>query len=483
MDEASYIIEKSRAVAALTASSADQLGSSLEQHIRVKQKQPSFRKISIAPCLRSWHYQPREIFTSSNWYQDDNNPAFVIFTSGTTGRPKGAIHRRGLIHEVARSIADHYKLTEDDLLLHLLPVHHGTGAYFSFFPFLICGACIEFRSGNFSAERTWDRWRKGGVTFFSGVPTMYVRMMRYFEAHIGNSKFAGTTAEYESAARSIRGMLCGGSTLPRPVQHFWETLRDGKRILDRYGSTESGLVFREALDCDQSPDGTVGLLSPGVEVKFAGGGDEGELLLRSPTMFMGYVDESHTKDYSSLISSRYLFDEEATKRAHDADGFYKTGDIVRREGDYYFILGRASVDILKSGGYKISALDIERECLGLDYINEVMVVGVDDTEWGQRVAAVVSLRDDQKVYSYRGLNDLKELTLDQLRHDLSDKLAKYKLPTLLRVIPSELPKTPTGKVSKKLLGPVLFPPHYTGVPDVQVYASSSGKDMAKKARL
>lgn len=112
-----------------------------------------------------------------------------------------------------------------------------------------------------------------------------------------------------------------------------------------------------------------------------------------------------------------------------------------------------------------------------------MVVGVDDTEWGQRVGAVLSLRTNQKVYSYRGINGGKPLTLAQLRSDLSNKLARYKLPTLLRVIPGELPKTPTGKVNKKLLGPHFFPSNYTNISDVQVFSPSPKKQMEVSARL
>ena len=92
---------------------------------------------------------------------------------------------------------------------------------------------------------------------------------------------------------------------------------------------------------------------------------------------------------------RYISDEKATTEAHDSDGYFKTGDIGRRSGRFYFILGRASLDIIKSGGYKISALDIERDILSLPYIHEVMVVGVADEEYGQRVAAAISLRTDQ----------------------------------------------------------------------------------------
>jgi malonyl-CoA/methylmalonyl-CoA synthetase len=144
--------------------------------------------------------------------------------------------------------------------------------------------------------------------------------------------------------------------------------------------------------------------------------------------------------------------------AHDADGFFKTGDIAQRIGPYYYILGRASVDIIKSGGYKISALDIEREILGLPYISEVMVVGIDDDEFGQRVAAAITLLD--------GDMNTGSLTLERLRTDLRGTLAGYKMPTLLRVVP-ELPKTVTGKVMKKVLRPQMFPAE--GHPDVQVW--------------
>lgn len=163
---------------------------------------------------------------------------------------------------------------------------------------------------------------------------------------------------------------------------------------------------------------------------------------------------------------RYLHDEKATADAHDQDGYFKSGDIARREGKYYFILGRASIDIIKSGGYKISALDIEREILGLDYVSEVMVVGVEDEEYGQRVAATISLKTDQNTTR-------KNLTLAELREDLRSKLTRYKIPTILRVVNGELPKSGTGKVQKKILGPQFFPPNYRDLPEVQVWTAQS----------
>lgn len=166
---------------------------------------------------------------------------------------------------------------------------------------------------------------------------------------------------------------------------------------------------------------------------------------------------------------RYLNDPAATAAAHDAEGYFITGDIARREGPNYFILGRASIDIIKSGGYKLSALDIEREILGLDYIGEVMVVGVDDEEYGQRVAAAVTLKDGRTT-----------LSLEQLRADLRGVLAGYKMPTVLRVLEGEIPKSGTGKVQKKILGPKYFPPGWRGEDGIQFWEK---KDTQVRAKL
>jgi acyl-CoA synthetase (AMP-forming)/AMP-acid ligase II len=162
---------------------------------------------------------------------------------------------------------------------------------------------------------------------------------------------------------------------------------------------------------------------------------------------------------------------ETTKNAHDADGWYKTGDIARREGTFYFIVGRASVDIIKSGGYKISALDVERECLTLPYVNEAMVVGVEDEEFGQRVGAVLAVKDGFDV------------TLKNVRNTLRGQLAGYKLPTVLRVVKGELAKGATGKVQKKILGPKLLPsPGYEEIPQVQVWKNTKQAELVQ-ARL
>ena len=262
--------------------------------------------------------------------------------------------------------------------------------------------------------------------------------MRYFEQTIMKLPIVERDA-YAEGANKIRVMMCGTSALPRPLQEFWTRIRRGKIINTRYGSTEVGAIFKVPVYPKDVPDGSVGVLSPGVDVKLTES-EEGEILVKSPYIF-----------------AKYVFDNDATAKAFDKDGYYKTGDVAKRYGKYYFIIGRASQDIIKSGGYKISALDIERECLSLPYIAEAMCVGVEDSEFGQRVGVVVGLRDDQQLYAPRDREEKKALTIDALRSDLSERLARYKMPTLLRIVEGELPKTASGKVLKKVLGPQLLP--------------------------
>ena len=190
-------------------------------------------------------------------------------------------------------------------------------------------------------------------------------------------------------------------------------------------------------------------------------GDHGEVVIRSP---------------AGEMFSKYLGDAEATRKAHTPDGYYRSGDIARKENGYYWIEGRASIDIIKSGGYKISALDIEREILGLDYIAEVMVVGVADLEFGERVAAAVVLKDPE---DQKSSEPVGKLSLERLRQDLRQRLAGYKMPTVLRRIEGELPKSGTGKVVKKTLGPEFFPKEdYSRMDEIQVWTPKEA-DRAK----
>ncbi|KAK2792280.1 hypothetical protein FQN52_003757 [Onygenales sp. PD_12] len=430
--EAATLIQICRADAMLVSDISVPLATELVSLISATSK-PGYTLTKIREHILNPKMEPSKILVSSDHVLEGEG-------SGTTGPPKGAVRRRSFLTETSFMMADQYGISEGDVILHTLPVHHITGIS-NQIPFLLVGGCIEFRSGGFNTEWTWERIRQGGLAYFTGVPTIYMRLMQHYENTL--SKIPREQHdEYVKGIRGFKALLCGTSALPRPLQQKWTKLRGGKSILTRYGGTEFGSGFQVPIYEQGVPDGSVGVIVPGVDLKLSNG-DEGEILLKSPLSF-----------------SKYLFDPETTANAHDADGYFKTGDIARREGKYYFILGRASVDIIKSGGYKLSALDIEREILGLEYVSEVMVVGVEDEEFGQRVAAAIVLRNGTK----------QSLTLEELRKDLRQTLAGYKMPTILRVV-KELPKNATGKVQKKKLTPEMFPAG--GHPDVQTWKRTS----------
>ncbi|KAI6779689.1 uncharacterized protein J7T54_005719 [Emericellopsis cladophorae] len=218
-------------------------------------------------------------------------------------------------------------------------------------------------------------------------------------------------------------MLCGTSALQENVQDFWTATR-GRPILTRYDATEIPGCLRVSSHLRGIPKGSVGQPLPVVELQIS---PEGELLVKTPNML-----------------AKYLMDPDATKNAHDADGWYQTGDIARREGYFYFIVGRALVDMVKSGSYKISALDVERACLSLPYVNEAIVVGVEEEEFGQRVGAVLTVKNASDITLAKGAG---------------------------------------GKVQKKILGPKLIPsPGYEGIAEVQVLKKPK-QAMSMQARL
>jgi long-subunit acyl-CoA synthetase (AMP-forming) len=199
----------------------------------------------------------------------------VIFTSGTTGKPKGVVLRRTYTHEGAITVGDSYGITHTDVLLHTLPVHHTTGLGTSFFPFLNAGACIEFH-GKFDAGTVMQRWLQGGLTVFSAVPTIYMRLKWFIEQLPAQEQIP-----YKQSAGQFRAFLCGSSALQENVQDFWSNTL-GQRILTRYGATEIPGCIRVAVDLRGIPKGSVGQPLPGVELKIS---PEGELLVKTPNMF------------------------------------------------------------------------------------------------------------------------------------------------------------------------------------------------------
>lgn len=385
-----------------------------------------FVSFKIRPHIYKPQIPIKDVIISSDHFLDYHGAGLVIFTSGTSGPPKGAVKRRSFLDTNAQSIAQWYHLEEMDVILHTLPVHHATGIGMSFMPFLLAGSCIEFQSSGFNPAQIWERWKQGGLSVFSGVPTMYMRLMMYFDETV--SKLPAEEAQvYIDAARSFRLMMSGSAALPFTLQSKWIKLLGGRRILERYGATEFSSVFSVRPGDSNNPDvnipsyallqvtksnfiwqGSVGKVFFGLQVKLSNG-DEGEVLVKSPHMFKEFVPAQfiHLSNYLQIPDTfmmrkllqmlllRMGFTKQEILLVARASTISSSGGlllIVRAHGvclTLYFLTPK----VIKSGGYKISALDIEREILDLSYVGEVMVVGVDDEEYGQRVAAAITIRD------------------------------------------------------------------------------------------
>ncbi|XP_018115100.1 malonate--CoA ligase ACSF3, mitochondrial isoform X2 [Xenopus laevis] len=282
------------------------------------------------------------------------------------------------------------------------------------------------------------------INIFMAVPTIYSKLIAYYEQHFTHSN----VREFVRAAcqERIRLMVSGSSALPVPVLERWQEIT-GHTLLERYGMTEIGMALTNPLHGPRVP-GAVGAPLPGVEVRTVtqnprkegtsytihAQGDstgtmvsvglenrEGELQVRGPAVFKEYWNKRLD-----------------TQEAFTSDGWFKTGDTAMYKDGTYWILGRTSVDIIKSGGYKVSALEVERHLLGHPSITDVAVIGAPDVTWGQRVAAIVKLRDGHA------------LSLQELKEWARAVMAPYCIPAeLIRV--EEIPRNQMGKINKKQL--------------------------------
>jgi malonyl-CoA/methylmalonyl-CoA synthetase len=313
------------------------------------------------------------------------------------------------------ALVEAWEWSPDDRILHVLPLHHVHGLVNVLLCALGAGAVCEF-AHPFEAERVWDRISSGELTLFMAVPTIYAKLVSAFD-----DAAPETRQRWSDGARAMRLHVCGSAALPVPVLERWESIT-GQRLLERYGMTEIGMALSNPYRGERRA-GFVGRPLPGVDVRRAdeSGGivadhEQGEIEVRGPSVFQEYWNRPE----ETAASFR--------------DGWFRTGDIAVVDDGDYRILGRSSVDIIKTGGYKVSALEIEDVLRTHADIRDCAVVGVADDEWGERVAVCVVC--DAPV------------ELDALRQWGKQRLASYKLPSLLRTS-QELPRNTMGKVQKR----------------------------------
>jgi malonyl-CoA/methylmalonyl-CoA synthetase len=342
--------------------------------------------------------------------------AMMLYTSGTTGRPKGVVTTHAAIEAQVRSLVNAWGWTADDRILLVLPLHHVHGIVNVVGCALWSGAACEMLP-RFDAGTTWNRLRSSPLTLFMAVPTTYHRLIDAWERAEEDDRTAMT-----AGCRRMRLMVSGSAALPVPTLEAWERI-SGHVLLERYGMTEIGMGLSNPLNGTRVP-GHVGSPLPGVEVRLVdetgtpvGDGIPGEIQVRGPTLF-----------------SEYWGRPDATAEAF-VDGWFRTGDVAVRTDGIYRILGRASVDIIKTGGEKVSALEIEEVLLRHPAIREAAVVGVPDPDWGERVVAVV--------VAARGT----AVSEDELRAWCRASLAPYKVPKDVHLRES-LPRNAMGKVTK-----------------------------------
>jgi malonyl-CoA/methylmalonyl-CoA synthetase len=349
--------------------------------------------------------QPRTIGAATDAIVNESSPALILYTSGTTGKPKGVVLSHGAIAATLASLEEAWKWQRRDRLLHVLPLHHTHGVIVALLGALWAGATAQIVP--FEAERVWDLFAESSI--FMGVPTMYSKLM---DAYAGAEE--ARRARWSQGAKKLRLATSGSAALSAKLHGDFERAT-GVRILERYGMTEIGMALSNPYEGERVA-GSVGFELPGVQIDLV----DDELRVRSPQMFSGYHG-----------------DRAATEASFDEEGRFKTGDVgVRDERGYIRLLGRASSDILKSGGYKLSALEIEEVLREHPAIAEVAVIGVPDDTWGDRVTACCVLRSP--------------LTIEELRAWGKERLAVYKVPQELRVLDA-LPRNAMGKVQKKAL--------------------------------
>jgi len=359
-----------------------------------------------------------DAFLASGYDHAPNLPfaddlAVIAYTSGTTGRSKGAmLLHRNLIANIT-SLREAWRWTADDHLLLALPLFHAHGLMVGAHGTLTAGAMMTLHR-RFDAAPIYRALCTEPLTMFFGVPTMYIRLL------------AEATAHPERRPRPLRLFVSGSAPLSPQTFVEWQALT-GQVILERYGMTETIMNTTNPYDGERRP-GTVGLPFPRQEARVVHvrtreplpDGETGEIEVRGPHVFAGYWQRA-----------------DATAEAFDADGWFRTGDLGHRSADgYYTISGRAK-ELIISGGYNIYPREVEEVLAQCPGVAEVAVVGLPDAEFGEQVVAVV-VRDDPA------------LTADTLIAFCRDQLAGFKKPRTVHFV-NTLPRNALGKLQKHLV--------------------------------
>ncbi len=351
---------------------------------------------------------------------DPGRRAMMLFTSGTTSKPKGTVSTHRTIHAQITTLIDAWCWTEDDVIPLFLPLHHIHGIINILSCGLWAGARVHLFAG-LDIPKVTAEVAAGVYNVFMAVPTVYVKLIQYLEQQ--------DPKQVEAVCAGFKAMrlnISGSAACPVKLFEQWRDLT-GQVLLERYGMTEIGMGISNPYHGERRA-GYVGQPLPGVEVQLfdeshqsvAGEGNPGEIRIKGENVFL-----------------EYWGNEEATRKSF-VDGWFCTGDMAVIEDGYYRIMGRTSVDIIKSGGYKLSALEIEGVLLTHEDIAEVAVIGAEDEVWGEAVTAFIVTKSGT------------ELDYAALKSWCNERMSSYKIPKHVKRLDA-LPRNAMGKVTKPSL--------------------------------
>jgi malonyl-CoA/methylmalonyl-CoA synthetase len=337
------------------------------------------------------------------WIPGGDELAAIVYTSGTTGRSKGAMLTRANLASNAAVLASAWRFTRDDVLLHTLPLFHIHGLFAAINTVLASGAGLLLLP-KFEARSTLQHLPE--ATVFMGVPTYYTRLLHHAELN-------------RESTRSIRLFVSGSAPLLSEThREFFD--RTGHTILERYGMTETLMNTSNPYEGLRLA-GSVGKPLPGTSIRVSGGEAIGVLEVKGPNVFAGYWR-----------------DEDKTRKEFTEDGWFKTGDLGRIDANgYVHIVGRAK-DLVISGGYNVYPKEVEAELDALAGILESAVFGVPHPDFGEGVTAAVVAKPGAT------------LSESAIMDSIKDRLARYKVPKRI-ILLEELPRNTMGKVQKSAL--------------------------------
>ncbi|KAI0983696.1 hypothetical protein GJ496_009076 [Pomphorhynchus laevis] len=367
---------------------------------------------------------------------DDHGYACILFTSGSSGRPKPVVLTHNNLKHQIRSMETMWKWSSKDHLIHALPLNHIHGLVNGLLTSLYSRATCTFVSPT-NSDRIWNLLQSNKCTIFMGVPPLY----RYL---LLNKPAAVSTLQLET----IRIIICGSAPLPNSIFNDWKSFTD-KCIIERYGMTETGMILGQQIYPGVIECGNVGLPFPFVSVRLVD--DNGNIIYEHNNLSsldhdsLKLVGEIQVK--GPTVFSEYLGMPDETRMAFTADGWFKTGDISQyyRSGDqsYFKLLGRNEIDTVKVGGEKISLLEIERVILNHPKIVDCVVLADHHCHFGNSIYAIITC------------NDRESMTLNELRRFCSLHLPQSHVPLKYKLM-EKLPRNEMGKIDKKSLQRRLF---------------------------